>query len=63
VGVAEAAECGLVLEPIIGGASAVSDVFEVEVVVPWGEEGVVVPRGDHAPVVHAYGESLPMLRG
>jgi hypothetical protein len=50
VGVAEAAECGLVLNSLVGGDSAVSDVFvvEVEVVLPWGEEGVVVPRGDNA---------------
>jgi hypothetical protein len=34
VGVAEAAECGLVLELIVGCDSAVCDVFEVEMVVP-----------------------------
>jgi hypothetical protein len=37
VGVAEAAECRLVLDPIVGGDSAVCDVSEVEVVVPRGE--------------------------
>jgi len=42
--VAKAARGRLIGEPIVGPYSSVSDVFEfeVEVVVPWGEERVVV---------------------
>jgi hypothetical protein len=45
VGVAETAERRLVLESIVGGDSSMGDVFEMEVVVPRGEEVVVVSGG------------------
>jgi hypothetical protein len=51
--------CGrLILESIVGGDASVGDVLEVEVVIPWGEEGVCVAGGDYAPLVLADGESL-----
>eukprot|EP00962_Isochrysis_galbana_P061698 scaffold42526_cov298-Isochrysis_galbana.AAC.2 len=37
-------DCWLVGEPIVGTDPSVSDVFEVEVVVPWGQKGVVASR-------------------
>jgi hypothetical protein len=46
------------LKPIVGGDSAVCDVFEVEVVVSRGEEGFVVPGGDNAPMGSAYCKSV-----
>jgi hypothetical protein len=46
--VAETADRGLVLESIVGGDAAVGDVLEMEVVVPRGEEMVVVTGGDYS---------------
>eukprot|EP00962_Isochrysis_galbana_P001581 scaffold410_cov125-Isochrysis_galbana.AAC.2 len=41
----------LVGEPIVGAYPSVSDVFEMEVVVPWGQKGVVVSRGYNVPLL------------
>jgi hypothetical protein len=37
--------CELVLELVVGGDSTVSDVFELEVVVPRGEESALATTG------------------